>query len=297
MRKLGAVVLLLFLWQQAAVADVGGKAYSDSNVSISFDGNASTPIGGVNTVEGVIIVGRNGSVAFEGRLVRRSINVSFDSLNYARETDLKMAQSVYERLDETVVRREGDRYRFSLYIREFLDVFDMEIRFPGDVDIREISSSIPYLRKGNTLFFNKTDNQYKTEIDVLYSEMEEKPATTLIMAAEPGSAINPFIYLIVLVALLILLVFVYYMRRNGPEQKKALKGDILETLNDKERGVLNLLLEAGGRETQARLRQKSGMPKSSLSNLLRDMEQKKLVRRYDSWLTKDVEIDGRVYKK
>ena len=79
MRKLVfCLVVLILCWPVVAVDAVGDKMYSDSNVSVSLDGSSIT---GVNVVQGVIYVGRNGSATFEWQLIRRGVNVSFTVLN------------------------------------------------------------------------------------------------------------------------------------------------------------------------------------------------------------------------
>lgn len=296
MKTLVFLVALLAFCGYVSAAEVGEKVYLDYNVTVSFDGSSST---GVNVVEGVIYVGSNGSATFEGLLVRRGVNTSFAVLNEYRETPINAAaQSVYERLEpETIIRKQGGDFLFSLYIRDLLDVFDLKIVFTENADIKEISSSIPYRRLGNTLVFNKTGNYLKTEIDVIYSENPAEASPWAVDTEGSIGASNTSTYVLIILLLCVALMLAYVIRRKKPEEKKTMNEDILQTLSVKERDILVLLLEAGGRETQARLRQKSGMPKSTLSNLLRDMEQKKLVNRYDSWLTKDIEIDSRVYKK
>lgn len=62
----------------------------------------------------------------------------------------------------------------------------------------------------------------------------------------------------------------------APELSRRAK-DILETLNPKEREVVNLLIESGEESTQAKLYYSTGIPKTSLSRILQSLENKGII--------------------
>ena len=65
---------------------------------------------------------------------------------------------------------------------------------------------------------------------------------------------------------------------------------VMETLTPRERIVLQALIEAGGRTTQAELRYKTGTPKSSLSGILSSLERRKLIIKKEWGRTNVIEL-------
>jgi uncharacterized membrane protein len=65
---------------------------------------------------------------------------------------------------------------------------------------------------------------------------------------------------------------------------------VMETLTPRERIILQALIEAGGRTTQAELRYKTGTPKSSLSGILSSLERRKLIIKKEWGRTNIIEL-------
>jgi uncharacterized membrane protein len=65
---------------------------------------------------------------------------------------------------------------------------------------------------------------------------------------------------------------------------------VMETLTPRERAILQALIEAGGRTTQAELRYKTGTPKSSLSGILSSLERRKLIIKKEWGRTNVIEL-------
>jgi len=65
---------------------------------------------------------------------------------------------------------------------------------------------------------------------------------------------------------------------------------VMETLTPRERIILQSLIEAGGRTTQAELRYKTGTPKSSLSGILSSLERRKLIIKKEWGRTNVIEL-------
>jgi len=64
-------------------------------------------------------------------------------------------------------------------------------------------------------------------------------------------------------------------------EKKELSSrtrDVMKTLKDKEKGVVNFLLENDNKSTQARIRYDTGIPKTSLARILMGLELKKVIK-------------------
>jgi len=65
---------------------------------------------------------------------------------------------------------------------------------------------------------------------------------------------------------------------------------VMETLTLRERVILQALIEAGGRTTQAELRYRTGTPKSSLSGILSSLERRKLIIKKEWGRTNVIEL-------
>lgn len=65
---------------------------------------------------------------------------------------------------------------------------------------------------------------------------------------------------------------------------------VMETLTARERAILQALIEAGGRMTQADLRYETGTPKSSLSGILLSLERRKIIIKKEWGRTNVIEL-------
>ncbi|MCS4541960.1 MAG: winged helix-turn-helix transcriptional regulator [Euryarchaeota archaeon] len=68
---------------------------------------------------------------------------------------------------------------------------------------------------------------------------------------------------------------------------------ILPTLDEKERKIIEELLKAGGKTTQAKLFHLTGLPKSSLHRILKELENKNLIKITEIGKTNLVELAGK----
>lgn len=72
---------------------------------------------------------------------------------------------------------------------------------------------------------------------------------------------------------------------------------VMETLTARERAVLQALIEAGGRMTQADLRYETGTPKSSLSGILLSLERRKIIIKKEWGRTNVIELSDWLLSK
>jgi len=234
-----------------------------------------------NILEGRIILGEDGTAILDAYIVRDDINVSFAALNSMRETEIKPEQHIYVESEGTLLRRSGDYWVFQLHLENWFDNYELILDFPQGVKFKEISSNMNYERYESSLHF-RGQLVEAPKIDVIYSiEPQKQEQSALLFGYAAG-------ILAVFAAASIICILKF-------RKKKNLNEGILQTLNPKERELIKLLFENGGKLTQTRLRQKTGLPKSTLSNILRDLESRKLVARYEHGSTFDVELDKRVY--
>ena len=151
-----------------------------------------------------------------------------------------------------------------------------------------------------------------TEIE--YQEQLEQPE-------QPGKGdtntnitiMQPLLLLIivtiaVLTALLVLYFYFYFTKKRsaigGAEEYKAdregrkeagieISSDmmrIMETLTERERGIVNALLKHNGEMTQADLRYETGIPKSSLTGILRNLERRNIINKKEWGRTNVIEL-------
>ncbi|MCD6202847.1 MAG: helix-turn-helix domain-containing protein, partial [Methanophagales archaeon] len=146
-----------------------------------------------------------------------------------------------------------------------------------------------------------------TEIE--YQEQLEQPGqpgrgdtniNTNITVMQPLLIIVP---IAVLTALLVLYFYAVKKRsaRGGAEEDKAgrkgagieISSDmmrVMETLTERERGIVNALLKHNGEMTQADLRYETGIPKSSLTGILRNLERRNIINKKEWGRTNVIEL-------
>jgi len=65
---------------------------------------------------------------------------------------------------------------------------------------------------------------------------------------------------------------------------------VMETLTERERSVVNILIDFQGRTTQAEIRYETGIPKSSLTGIIRSLERRKIVTKKERGRTNVIEL-------
>ncbi len=248
----------------------------------------SSSVSAETLLSGTLIVADDGKALFAGRIVRDSMNVSMAVLNAARITEPKISQHVLIDLGGYVVEPTADGYLFHLSFPSTFDILDLRLVFPEGAEFKEVSSSVPYTHEGSVFNFNET-NVVSPQIDIIYGTAKPKPVVEKI--SEQPSLI-PYLLLAFSIVIAALILSVRTSKKHI-----TVKSDILATLNDRERVVIDLLADSGGILSQARLRKRLDMPKSTLSNLVRDLEARKLVVRFENGSTYDVELEERVRGK
>lgn len=186
--------------------------------------------------------------------------------------------------DKAFLEKRGDSWYFALHLDEWMDVYDLMVVFPEGTEFKEISTNMGYEKDENSLHF-EGELVEAPKIDVIYQILPKSPSNG-------SESWLPYLFEAI-AALAILAAAGAVLIRS--KKKKKLNSGILQTLNGRERQIITLLFENGGKLTQTRLRQKTGLPKSTLSNIIRDLENRKLVVRYEHGSTFDIELEKRVY--
>jgi len=286
-----------------------------------------------NIINGKITILDDGTLIFEGHLERDDLNVTYAFLNTERDTPVETEQTVYAvfngtslghppanaavmpnstsnatadrysknisladylvlhqkgmpanntQSDKAFLEKRGSDWYFALHLDEWMDVYDLQIEFPAGTEFKEISTDMDYDRFDSSLHFKGTLVE-APRIDVVYSINPKAPAKN----DDNG-------YSFYAVATLLVLVFAIALFKKV--KKKQLNREVIKTLNEKQKLLITTLFENNGKLTQTRLRQRTGLPKSTLSNIIRDLENRQLVKRFEHGSTWDIELNKRLYK-
>ncbi len=126
--------------------------------------------------------------------------------------------------------------------------------------------------------------------------LERGQSSDLVIRLEQKTASRNLLPYAIGMVVFVVLVVVILKRSKMPksistEEKKASithrTRDIIETLREKERQVVQVILDSGNESTQARIKSATGIPKTSLSRILEGLSAKKIL---------EVEIHGKLKK-
>ncbi|MDI6885121.1 MAG: hypothetical protein QMD22_02000 [archaeon] len=230
---------------------------------------------------------------------------------------LKTAEYLYENdtkqlyaLTNALTSKYGENWEINFttytYYREYHTIFYL----PGDVRLGKIKCS-----EGLGYFVTVSNESFV--IDVQGYDVDNP--VTAIEYQQPfketgGGGVSSsfgYLYLLLIIALSVLTlalgISLAKMKRRedarGTEAAKAevKKGEIeieltsemarvMETLTDRERAIVNALIKHNGEITQADLRYETGIPKSSLTGILRSLERRKIINKKEWGRTNVIEL-------
>ncbi len=220
---------------------------------------------------------------------------------YLYENDTKQLYA----LTNGLTWKYGDKWVLNFSTRDYYTDYHTVFYLPEDVKLLvSCSEGLEY--------FVTTSNE-SLVIDVQGCDIES-PATTIEYRQPLGETEGESFdfssgYLLLLFALsvlsLALIVVIVklkrreYMHHAGEPQLKEKEGRIepapemtrvMETLTDRERAIVNALLKHNGEMTQADLRYETGIPKSSLTGILRSLERRKIIIKKEWGRTNVIEL-------
>lgn len=232
-------------------------------------------------------------------------------------TFLKTAEYLYENdtkqlyaLTNSLTSKYGENWEINFttdtYYREYHTIFYL----PGDVRLGKIKCS-----EGLGYFVTVSNESFV--IDVQGYDVDNP--ITAIEYQQPfketgGGGISSrfgYLYLLLIIALSVLTlalgISLAKMKRRedargiDAAKAKVKKGEIeieltsemarvMETLTDRERAIVNALIKHNGEITQADLRYETGIPKSSLTGILRSLERRKIINKKEWGRTNVIEL-------
>ncbi len=140
------------------------------------------------------------------------------------------------------------------------------------------------------------------------------PADVPVQSKSPITAIIPVLIIIAVTAGIIFIIYRLRLQKRAahlenkeppdqkteviPETKPETKeipvtGEmqkVMDTLSDKERAIIGILLRNGGSATQADIRYETGIPKSSLTGIINALKRKNIINKHENGRTNRIEL-------
>lgn len=250
---------------------------------------------------------------------------------YAEEIDglsfLETSQYEYENdtdqlyaITNSLTWKEGDEWSIRFATGAYYDEYHTTFYLPTDVKLVKIDGSedLEYL-------VSASNDSFVVEF---YGYEVESPTTTisyqqplLSVEADERSHYPPISAAVLILVLLAIIAAVTIRtrtnRETGPGQKTAAQdrptggakeergkegeeieitsemAAVMETLTERERSVLDALIDHQGRMTQAEIRYDTGIPKSSLTGIIISLERRKIVTKKEWGRTNVIELSER----
>ncbi len=251
---------------------------------------------------------------------------------YAEEIDglsfLETSQYEYENdtdqlyaITNSLTWKEGDEWSIRFATGAYYDEYHTTFYLPTDVKLVKIDGSedLEYL-------VSASNDSFVVEF---YGYEVESPTTTisyqqplLSVEADERSIYPPISAAVLILVLLAIIAAVTIRtrtkRETGPGQETAAQdrptggakaeeegekgaeieitsemAAVMETLTERERSVLDALIDHQGRMTQAEIRYETGIPKSSLTGIIISLERRKIVTKKEWGRTNVIELSER----
>ena len=243
---------------------------------------------------------------------------------YAEEIDglsfLETSQYEYENdtdrlyaITNTLTWKEGDEWSIRFATGAYYDEYHTTFYLPTDVKLVKIDGSedLEYL-------VSASNDSFVVEF---YGYEVESPITTIsyqqpLLSVEADErSIYPPIFAAILILVLLAVIATVTIRtrtkrETGPGQKTAAQdrptdaveekieitsemAAVMETLTERERSVLDALIDHHGRMTQAEIRYETEIPKSSLTGIIISLERRKIVTKKEWGRTNVIELSER----
>jgi len=209
---------------------------------------------------------------------------------------------------EFFTNKQGDTWELSFSLR-VSNKSVVKIIFPENVIISFTSSEIlpsTYIENGRQVLELESEGD---EVDFVceykFTEPPEMQPNLAINETENETTQEPWmpggqdknddalIILAIIITLIILAAVVYHFKKS--KKSKTVKPAILGVLDENEREVVELLQSKDAEITQAYIHKTTGMPKATLSKVMRRLEERNIVERRLSGRTNWVKLKEEVF--
>ncbi len=239
-----------------------------------------------------------------------------DSLPFLKTSDYHYENDTLNALTNALTWKYGDNWTIKFTTCDYYTEYHTIFYLPGNVKLvgKMINCS------EGLEYFVTTSNE-SLVIDVQGYDVEN-PMTTIEyqqpLKETGGEGIGfrfGFGYLLLVIALavlaLVLTILIVKMKREKGSPEEVAKGEVkkgeievtsemarvMETLTDRERAIVNALIKHNGEMTQADLRYETGIPKSSLTGILRTLERRKIINKKEWGRTNVIELSAWFLRK
>ena len=234
-----------------------------------------------------------------------------DSLPFLKTSEYRYENDTNQlyALTNALTSKYGDKWVMSFATYAYYTEYHTIFYLPGEVKLGKINCS-----EGLNYFVTASNESFILDIqgyDV------DNPVTTIEYQQplkETGDAgrgfsfgfgYSPLAIALSVLALLLTLILFKMKREKGSRSPaeaaaaKVKKGEIemssemarvMETLTDRERAIVEALIKHNGELTQADLRYETGIPKSSLTGILRTLERRKIINKKEWGRTNVIEL-------
>ncbi len=228
---------------------------------------------------------------------------------YENDTDQLYA------ITNSLTWKEGDEWSIRFATGAYYDEYHTTFYFPTDVKLVKIDGSedLEYLVSASNDSFVVEFYGYEVERPIATISYQQP---LLIVEADERSP-YPLIFAAVLILVLLAVIAAVTIqtrtkRVTKPGQETAVQdrspaggakeveieitcemAAVMETLTERERSVLEALIDHQGRMTQADIRYETGIPKSSLTGIIISLERRKIVTKKEWGRTNVIELSER----
>ena len=258
-----------------------------------------------NNKETQVILARDGNVRLSRNLLQDPVEITLDDPNtdgmdYFFYGDINTDEEEVQAILFPVSQVRGNVYdSLNNLVRGVSLEFDCDkptgIKFPDASDKYGAFSS--YVPIGKCVI-SATNGKM---IDKQTIETNRGASYELNLKLEKEVSFRQNYYWVILVGILGLILF-YFRREKIPGKKKKQVENkelktITKTLNEKERSIVDFLINNGNKSTSSKIRHAMKMPKTSLSRILERLEAKKVVEIERNGKLKQIRLSGWLLKK
>lgn len=252
-----------------------------------------------------IVVDEAGKAFVTGYVEQGDIN-SFAFLktsDYHYENDTNQLYA----LTNSLTWKNGDQWGIKFTTSGYYADYHMIFYLPGDVRLGKVNCS-----EGLKYFMTASNESFVIDVQ----GYDVGSPMTAIEYQQPlketgGEGVGfrfGLGYLLLVIALavlaLVLAIIIVKMKREKGSREEVAKGEVkkgeievtsemarvMETLTDRERAIVNALIKHNGEMTQADLRYETGIPKSSLTGILRTLERRRIIEKKEWGRTNVIEL-------
>ncbi|MEM2924792.1 MAG: winged helix-turn-helix transcriptional regulator [Methanocellales archaeon] len=205
-------------------------------------------------------------------------------------------------LTDRLTSKQAEVWKINLTITGYFTEFSATIYFPQAAKVSgiEISRDLNY-------YIVAEDESVAVEIQGFDINDPSLALNYKLMPSQP-SEIEKYEVLIISLIISCALIFIFALALWKWRAKETIKADIreeekeivltpemqkvIETLNENERQIVNVLLKYNGKLTQAKIRHETGIPKSSLTGIINALERKKIINKIKYGRTNVIELSS-----